>query len=307
MSNTIDAMDTLLIGELNRNARAPYTLIAKKLEVTAITAQRRTQRLIQEGIVNLEMVPNMTKLGYHTEAFIGLHVRLARAERIVEELKSKAAIVYMAVTSGRYDILIWAVFRSPSQLAEFMEVDLAGIDGIEWMETMINIKVNKRAWDKLFGTPTAQRDIDALERRTIDVLQDDIRLPLAALAKRLNISVPTVRHRLGRLVKEGMVAFSTVANPMKLGYQAVAHIGLQVKLSRLREIEEKLEKIPNLHYVSLSAGRYDIMLWGLFRLPQDLTRFVQKELASMEGIERSETFINMDIAKWSFRDVIKSI
>ncbi|MBI2856844.1 MAG: Lrp/AsnC family transcriptional regulator [Chloroflexi bacterium] len=306
MSDSIDAVDLKLIGVLSRNARLPYTVIAEKIGVNPVTTKKRVRRLLREGIITLEMVPDPARLGYQTVALIGLHTRLARSEQVAKDLVAKSAVVYVALTSGRYDILAFALFKSPLTLAEFVENELAGIEGIEWTETLMNLKVIRQPWATVLEPAPTSREIDALDRRIIEGLQDDIRIPFAGLATKLGISVPTVRQRVGRLVNEGILAFCALPDIVKLGYQTIATLGLGVRLSKIKEVQRELLNKKNLQYIGLTAGRYDLVVWGLFQSPTDLTTFLQKELAPIEGIERSETFLNLQVLKRSFKDVISA-
>lgn len=306
MVTDLDRLDVRLLSQLKQNARASYVHMAKELGVSVMTVRQRTQRLLRENKINLEVVPNIAKLGYPIEAFFGLHVRLAKSETVINELEHNSAVVYIALTSGRYDILVWAVFSSLIRMSSFIEMDLASVDGIEWSESMVHLEVKKRGWDDSLGSPPLTKDIDQLDGRIISNLHDNVRLSTAMIARRLNVSVPTVRSRLSRLVSEGVIAFSTVSDPLTLGYDRVAHIGLQVRLSKVGEILHQLVEMSNVHYIGMTDGRFDIMMWVWFRSDFELTDFLQSVLARMEGIERTETFINLRIAKWSFKDVVRA-
>ncbi|MFC1919325.1 Lrp/AsnC family transcriptional regulator [Chloroflexota bacterium] len=307
MGSEVDSFNNSLINLLNSNARLPYTHIAHKLGITAHAAQQTVQQLVNEGAVTLEVIPNFAKLGFRIETFMGLFIHPAKSESAVEQLKVNPSIAYIAFTSGRYDVVLWGVFRSLDHLADFVERDVAIVDGIQGSETMINLRVSKRAWVKYPDSVPVTRQVDTLEKRLIYILRDDVRLSISTLALKLGISLPTIRSRLARLVNEGLIAFSAVPNPSKLGEQNAVHIGLKVRPDSLQEVQKQLKYESSIQYIALTTGRYDIVIWAVFQNNSELIHFRKCVLASVAGIERSETLINHEIVKWTFKDIIASI
>ncbi|MBI2853478.1 MAG: Lrp/AsnC family transcriptional regulator [Chloroflexi bacterium] len=307
MTNNIDPVDRKLISELVKDARQPYTILSKKIGVNPVTTKRRVRRLINEHIIDLEMIPDTGKLNYHTVALIGIHTQLPKLQYVAEQLKAKAPVVYLTLTSGRYDMLMSAIFESPAQLADFVSQDMASIDGLEWTETMINLKVSKDISMPAKKSSPVSRGLDNLDKRLILALLDDIRLPFAGLAEKLGISVPTVRQRVGRLVNEGIVSFSAVPNPENMGFQTIAHMGLRVQLSKINDVMAQLGRKQNVQYLAMTAGRYDVVAWCFFKSSTDLTTFLQKDLAAVDGITQSETFINLQAIKRSFEGILRSV
>ncbi len=305
--DNIDAVDQRLIKELSRDARQPYTVLSKKIGVNPVTTKRRVNRLINEGVVLLEILPDAKKLGYRTGAVFGVHVQLAKSESVLKALKSMSSITYIAMTSGRYDVIFAALFKSPEDLANFITNELASVDGIEWTETMMSLRVGKDEGRAMLSKKPVSREIDGLDKRLILALLEELRAPFAGLAEKLSISVPTVRQRVGRLVSEGIVSFAARPDPVKMGFQTICHIGLRVHLSRINEVQRKLRENGGVIWMSMNVGRFDIIMYCQFRSPAELTEFLQKKVAAIEGVERVETLINLQVLKNSFRDVVASL
>ena len=62
--------------------------------------------------------------------------------------------------------------------------------------------------------------IDSLDRAIVDLLMQDGRLPCAEIARQVGggLTERTVRYRLGRLIKDGVVRVSAVVNPQAIGF-----------------------------------------------------------------------------------------
>jgi len=66
------------------------------------------------------------------------------------------------------------------------------------------------------------------------------RISYSNIAGELRIPESTVRHRLNRLVRGGIVEFAALTNPLKLGYQIWAIIEVQAELRKIRPVAQQL-------------------------------------------------------------------
>ena len=139
--------------------------------------------------------------------------------------------------------------------------------------------------------------MDELDHRLIAELAQEARRSSAELARKLNVSETTIRRRIQHLEESGVIAFSAILNPAKLGYTIIAIIALEVDLGRIDEISESLASCPNVRYVSLCTGNHDIFIGTWFKSSSELTQFVKDYLARVPGIRKSETFIILDVKK----------
>ncbi|MFC1986919.1 Lrp/AsnC family transcriptional regulator, partial [Chloroflexota bacterium] len=59
--------------------------------------------------------------------------------------------------------------------------------------------------------------LDSLDRRLIDLLQQDAHQPSKVLAKQLSVSSSTVRRRVKRLIQQGIIRIIAIPKPEKIG------------------------------------------------------------------------------------------
>jgi Lrp/AsnC family transcriptional regulator, leucine-responsive regulatory protein len=65
----------------------------------------------------------------------------------------------------------------------------------------------------------SDRQLDATNRRLIEALQDDARLSLAELGRRVGLTAPAVAERLARLEQTGVIrGYHADVDPRALGY-----------------------------------------------------------------------------------------
>lgn len=306
MYRNLDSVERMIIAELSRNSRLPHTALAKKCGVSAVTIRKKLKGLTGRDVINLRVILNYQKLGYQTAAFIGLNVRPSALTPVLATLQGNAKMPFIVLTAGRYNVLLLAIYESPSALSDFLEKELSLWDGILRTETLINFKVIKRPWDDLLEPRLLRTEVDILDRQIISALDRDVRLSYAKIAHKVGASVPTVRQRLGHLVNGGVVAFSLFYYPPQLGHQAIAIMGLRVRPSRLQEVQNYLGQKSEVRYMALTAGRYDFVMVMSFKAATDLARFLRHDLASFDGIEQVETFTTLEIVKRSFTGLFQA-
>jgi Lrp/AsnC family transcriptional regulator for asnA, asnC and gidA len=142
--------------------------------------------------------------------------------------------------------------------------------------------------------------IDATDRKIIEVLQDDGRASNADIARQLDVSEATIRRRLAQLQEKDIIRIVAVADPFKLGFDIIAIIGLQAERNQLQAVEQTLKETPEVRFMGVTLGAYDLMLEAWFRSGDELLEFVTVTLAEVEGIRRTETFQIMRLSKYTY-------
>jgi len=126
--------------------------------------------------------------------------------------------------------------------------------------------------------------IDILDMKIIKALQTDARKPIVRLAREVGANEATVRRRIDKLLKEGIIErFTVVLDYHKLGRVIKAFIGLRVQPAKLREIVDHLSKHPDIQVLYRTSGDTDIFAEVIFEKMEDLNEFLEEELR-LEGI-----------------------
>ena len=140
----------------------------------------------------------------------------------------------------------------------------------------------------------------------VELLQQDGRLSVTTLARRLGVTQVTARRKLKRLLGDGIIRIVATVDPFDVGYETPVIIGLKVHRGQLDAVAERLSSLPQVRYVGASTGRVDLIVEVVTRTNQDLAEFLLNELAHLEGITDSETNLIVRIYKqswdWGIRD-----
>ncbi len=75
-------------------------------------------------------------------------------------------------------------------------------------------------------SPNGRPEVSDLDKRIIEHLQQDGRRPFTQIAVDLGVSEAAVRARTNRLIEKGILQVVGVTDPLKLGFQQWAMIGV---------------------------------------------------------------------------------
>jgi len=139
--------------------------------------------------------------------------------------------------------------------------------------------------------------LDVTDLDIIEALRKDGRVAFAQIAEQLGVSPGMIRQRYNRLVEQGFLKVVAITNPLRMGYKAMAMIGIRVDGSKLLGVAEKISKLDEVIYMVISSGRFDIFAEVVCRDHEDLLRFITEKLSTIDGVRESESFIHLKIMK----------
>ncbi len=139
--------------------------------------------------------------------------------------------------------------------------------------------------------------MDELDQRIVGLLQLDGRVSHTRIARQLGVSEATARHRMGRLIQDDVVRISAVPNLARMGYTTTALIGIQTGPGRSDEVAEALATLEEVHYVAITTGAYDILIWVGLESMEMLGNLLHTRIGVIEGVQNTQTFVNLSIKK----------
>tara|TARA_B100000686_G_scaffold354430_1_gene464629 strand:+ start:713 stop:1123 length:411 start_codon:yes stop_codon:yes gene_type:complete len=127
------------------------------------------------------------------------------------------------------------------------------------------------------------------------MLQKDGLSPNAKIANKVGVSEETVRRRVKRMLKDDYLRVVAVPNTEKMGFSSQVLIGLQVIPEKMDVVAERLSNIPEVRWLSVTTGSFDIFAWVILKDSKDLGVFLRQTVFCVEGIQKVETFMNLDL------------
>jgi Lrp/AsnC family transcriptional regulator for asnA, asnC and gidA len=147
------------------------------------------------------------------------------------------------------------------------------------------------------GNGTIPGDLDEIDRQIIAALQKDGREAFAQIAERLGVSPGMIRVRYNRLVEMGVLRVVAITNPLRMGYNTMALIGIKVEGGKLMEAASQVAALDEVIYLIVVSGAYDIIAEVMCRDREHLLQFLTDRLYKIDGVRESETFMHLKIVK----------
>jgi Lrp/AsnC family transcriptional regulator, regulator for asnA, asnC and gidA len=151
------------------------------------------------------------------------------------------------------------------------------------------------------ATPRGGDEVSPLDKRIIEHLQHDGRKPFTQIATELEVSEAAVRARTNRLVERGILQIVGVTDPLRLGFQQMAMIGVRCESDRLVEVAERIAEMNEVDYVVITAGSYDLLVETVCEDNDALLRFLAEKLRQVDGVRETETFVYLRMVKQTYQ------
>ena len=120
-------------------------------------------------------------------------------------------------------------------------------------------------------------------------------MSIGELAKKLNVTAPTVRNRIKILEEKGLFKVSGLFDPSRHKNMITALVAMSIQSKgQMDQIMDKISQLPNVAWAGVVAGRYDIMAEVVCAGGKDeLYQFTTQTILKIGNVVRSETFIIM--------------
>ncbi|MER6734272.1 Lrp/AsnC family transcriptional regulator [Streptomyces puniciscabiei] len=131
--------------------------------------------------------------------------------------------------------------------------------------------------------------MDEIDRAILRELQTDGRIAYADLGPKVGLSASAARQRLQRLLDSGAVQVVGVTDPMAMGGQAMALLGIGVD-GDPRAVADALAERPEVVYSVLTSGGFDLFAEVVAPGPKALLDFVNDVVRPLEGVREIQSF-----------------
>ncbi len=126
--------------------------------------------------------------------------------------------------------------------------------------------------------------LDDMDRSILSVLHENSITPFVKIAGMLNVNEGTIRHRVKRLMRYGIIKrFTVVLDPIALGLGNIMMLLLSVNSDRLRSVAEGVSKMPNVLEVFEVHAYGDLLLKLRGRSISELNEIVDR-IKCMDGV-----------------------
>lgn len=129
--------------------------------------------------------------------------------------------------------------------------------------------------------------MDELDKRIIDILMKNSRIPFVRIAKDIGISEGAVRKRVNRLVKDGIIKkFTIVTSPIR----EIAAFVLIIAVPQIQipDVSNKIEEVTHVKEVYEVSGEFDIIVFVRAETIDEINKSVD-EIRMIDGVAKTVT------------------
>lgn len=137
--------------------------------------------------------------------------------------------------------------------------------------------------------------LDNLDRKILDIIIKNARIPSKDVAEACGVSRAAVHQRIQRMIDDKVITGSGYhVNHKMLGYSTCTYIGLQLERgSMYRKVVPELEKIPEVVECHFTTGSYTMLIKLYARDNQHLMELLNDHIQHIPGVMATETLISL--------------
>lgn len=145
---------------------------------------------------------------------------------------------------------------------------------------------------------TPQPELDEIDKAIIRRLQTDGRMSYADLGPLVGLSPAAVRQRVLYLINEGIMQVVAVTDPISLGFEVQAMVGVQVE-GGLEPVSKALAAMAEVDYLVITTGRFDLLAEVVAESTEHFLDLLNR-IRSVPGVKSSEAFSYLRLEKQTY-------
>lgn len=139
--------------------------------------------------------------------------------------------------------------------------------------------------------------MDEKDKKIINQISKDSKSSLRKLSQKLKVSFVTVMNRIKKLEKSKIIrGYYSKIDYSKLGYDVHVIIEMRISKGKMKEMEEKIAKKPQVYAVYDTTGNFDAMVLARFKSTTSMNTFL-KQIQTYNFVERTNTKVVLETIK----------
>ena len=135
--------------------------------------------------------------------------------------------------------------------------------------------------------------MDEIDEELIELLVENARMPVANLAKQMDLARSTVQARLDRLERKGVITGYTVRlGDIMRAERLRATVLLQIDPMKLAAVLAKLKALPEVRAAHTASGRFDLIV-TLSAQTTEVLDAALDAIGTVNGVRTSESLIHL--------------
>lgn len=119
--------------------------------------------------------------------------------------------------------------------------------------------------------------MDSIDKKIVELLQENARIPLKSIAEQVFLSSPAVSARIEHLEKENIIRkYEAKVSSNAIGLNITAFINLDIQPSQKEEFYPFIEGCPNVIECNCVTGDFSMLIKVAFKDTVELDKFIDR-------------------------------
>ncbi|MFW0786794.1 AsnC family transcriptional regulator [Gordonia sp. CPCC 206044] len=311
----LDETDIRITHAIRVSPRVSFAQVADTLGVPEQTVTRRYRRLRREGLLRVTVAVNPHAFG-ETAWQVRVQCRPEGASAIADALARRDDVSWITILSAGWEVTFNLNATSSTDSEELLTRLLpkaAPVQGVspaaiihtyaggapdDWQpwsgllsaEQIRELAATRIADPGIAPHPGSGTALTAEDRRIIDHLHRDGRIPYATVARSVGTTAGKVTRRIDQLLRSGVIYLDVDLAYAATEMQPTA-LWLTVEPRHLRSVGEALAAHPNVPFAAATTGPTNLATVVMTTGPAGLYDFVTGTMGSVDGITGYEIAI----------------
>ncbi len=139
--------------------------------------------------------------------------------------------------------------------------------------------------------------LDPIDKRLLEILQNDAKTTYSKISEMLGISEATVHVRIKKLIKTGVIKrFQAIVDPEKVGKEVLAIVAITAEPQKYEHVLEQLKGMPDVYEVYDVTGEYYTITKVRVRDRNELAK-VLDQIGKIDGVISTRTMYVLRVIK----------
>lgn len=150
------------------------------------------------------------------------------------------------------------------------------------------------------GRTAGSASLDNLDTSIIAILRENGRATNQEIAEKLSVTAATVSARLQKMEEARVMRVVAVTDFSAYNYNVIIALGVNVLGRSAGEVARDIAVLPQVLSVNIMSGSHDLELLVALHDFSEVESLLYNHIAKIEGVERIEPGIAVDIVKFEF-------
>ena len=156
-------------------------------------------------------------------------------------------------------------------------------------------------WQKNILLEMTINNLDTIDLKILDLLQEDARMTIKEMSGKLNLSTTPVYERIKKLEKQKFIDhYTVVLNTDKLGKKVTAFANISIKdhsKTLVNAFVERVMAFPEVLECHFVTGTSDFMIKVMVEDIEKYNLFVLEKLSAVPNIGKVESLFSLSVRK----------